>query len=255
MKKSGIVAAVAMLILAAGSMAAAKPKVIAHRGYWETEGSAQNSIRSLVKADSIGVYASEFDVWMTPDSVIVVNHDPTINGVNIEKTHSSEVLKQKLANGETVPTLDQYLQTAKGLKTRLVLEIKKHNSRAREKACVKKIVKMIKDYGLEDRTDYITFSKQAFEDFIKYAPKGTKVYCLDGKYVPEQVKFLGGAGIDYSMKVMRKHPEWIKECHDKGLEVNVWTVNSPEDMQWCIDNGVDYITTNAPEQLQKMLAK
>lgn len=28
---------------------AAKPKVVAHRGYWKTEGSAQNSIRALVK--------------------------------------------------------------------------------------------------------------------------------------------------------------------------------------------------------------
>ena len=37
------------------------------------------------------------------------------------------------------------------------------------------------------------------------------------------------------------------------MEVNVWTVNDPADMQWCIDNGVDYITTNAPEQLQQLL--
>ena len=72
------------------------------------KGSAQNSIRSLVKADTIGCYASEFDVWMTPDSVLIVNHDPTINGVEIQKTPSNVVLKQKLANGETVPTLEQY---------------------------------------------------------------------------------------------------------------------------------------------------
>ena len=35
-----------------------KTKVIAHRGYWKTEGSAQNSIRSLVRANEIKVYGS-----------------------------------------------------------------------------------------------------------------------------------------------------------------------------------------------------
>lgn len=234
-------------------MQAAKPKVIAHRGYWNTAGAAQNSIRSLVKADSIGCYASEFDVWMTPDSVMIVNHDPTINGVIIQDTPSAEVRKQKLGNGEIVPTLDEYLEKAKGLNTRLVLELKTHDSRAREKAAVKKSVDMIKKYGLADRTDYIVFSKDAFKEFIKVAPKGSKVYFLNGDYTPGQIKYAKGAGIDYSLKVMKKHPEWIKECHEKGLEVNVWTVNEPEDMKWCIEQGVDYITTNEPERLQQML--
>ena len=32
----------------------AQTKVIAHRGFWKTPGSSQNSISSLLKADSIG---------------------------------------------------------------------------------------------------------------------------------------------------------------------------------------------------------
>lgn len=252
MKKKVLLMAVTLLG-GVFAMQAAQPKVIAHRGYWNTEGAAQNSIRSLVKADSIGCYASEFDVWMTPDSVMIVNHDPTINGIVIQNTPAAEVRKQKLANGETVPTLDEYLQKASGLNTRLVLELKTHDSRAREKAAVKKTIEMIKKYGLADRTDYIVFSKDAFKEYIKQAPKGSKVYFLNGDYTPGQIKFSKGAGIDYSLKVMKKHPEWIKDCHNKGLEVNVWTVNEPEDMKWCIEQGVDYITTNEPERLQQML--
>lgn len=228
------------------------PKVVAHRGYWDTPGSAQNSIRSLVKADSIGCYATEFDVWMTPDGVLVVNHDPTINGVSIQNSPAEVVLKEKLSNGENVPTLEKYFHTAKGLDTRLVCELKTHDSRKRESAAVKEILKMVKKYGLQDRTDYIVFSKDAFSEFVKNAPEGSKVYFLNGDYVPEQIAFIGGAGIDYSLNVMKKHPEWVKECHDRGLEVNVWTVNDPADMKWCIDLGVDYITTNAPETLMEM---
>lgn len=246
----------APFLLLAALSASGQPKVIAHRGYWDTPGSAQNSLRSLAKADSIGCYASEFDVWMTPDGVIMVNHDPTINETEIQNTPSQTVLLEKLPNGETIPTLDQYLEAATKMPNmRLVCELKTHDSRQREVAAVSKILALVKKYGLEDRTDYITFSRDGFREFIKKAPKGTAVYYLSGDFVPEQIKHLKGRGIDYSIKTMRKHPEWIKQCHDLGLEVNVWTVNKPEDMAWCIEQGVDYITTNDPEGLQKMISE
>lgn len=247
--------AAATLLVAAGTMAATSPKVIAHRGYWKTDGSAQNSIRSIVKADSVHCYASEFDVWMTADSVLVVNHDPDINGVHIESSPAEVVLAQKLSNGETVPTLEAYLSTASKLPSRIVCEMKRHNSRSHEKAAVKAILALVEKYGLADKVDYITFSSDGFKNFIKHAPKGTGVYYLDGDYVPAQIKAMGGAGIDYAIKVMKKHPEWIAQCHDLGLLVNVWTVNSEADMKWCIDNGVDFITTNEPERLQALLKK
>ena len=245
------------LAIAASALtaSAAQPKVIAHRGYWDTPGSAQNSLRALAKADSVGCFASEFDVWMTSDGVLVVNHDADINGVHIETSPAKKVLAEKLSNGENVHTLDSYLQLAAKQPSRIVLELKTHDSRKHERKAIKDIVAMVKKYGLEDKTDYITFSKYGFQDLIKYTPKGTAVYYLSGDYIPWQVKEMGGAGIDYSLKAMKKHPEWVKMSHDLGMEVNVWTVNEPEDMQWCIDHGVDYITTNAPELLQEILKK
>lgn len=244
--------AVAVLMGVAAVMAAG-PKVVAHRGYWKADGSAQNSLRSLAKADSVGCYGSEFDVWMTVDSVLVVNHDPTVNGIRIETSDSKTVLAQRLSNGETVPTLESYLTAAESMPIRLVCELKTHNDRSREKLAVKEILKMVKEHGLEDRTDYIAFSADAFRNFIKEAPEGTAVYYLNGDFIPGQIKAFGGAGLDYSIKVMRRHPEWIKEAHDLGLLVNIWTVDSEEDMQWCIDQGADFITTNHPEQLQLLL--
>lgn len=255
MKLAKSIIAVSALLIGTAMMQA-QPKVIAHRGYWDTPGSAQNSIRALVKADSIGCYACEFDIWRTQDGVLVVNHDNNINGVVIETSPSEVVLKEKLANGEYIPTLEQYLSTARNLKNkkmRLVLELKSHNSNHNDRVAVDSLLAMVKRFGLEKRTDYITFSKSGFLKLVKDAPKGASVQYLSGDYIPEQIKFSNGSGIDYSLKVMRKHPDWIKKCHDLGLTVNVWTVNKPEDMRWCIDNGVDFITTNDPEGLQKML--
>lgn len=153
----------AVAVCASLAVAASKPEVVAHRGYWKTDGSAQNSIRSLVKADSIGCFATEFDVWITADDTLVVNHDPSINGVVIETSPASEVKAQVLSNGEHLPSLEEYLVEASKLPNlRLVCELKPHQNAAREKLAVKSILELMKKYGLENRVDYITFSRNGF---------------------------------------------------------------------------------------------
>ena len=91
----------------------AQTKVIAHRGFWNTEGSAQNSLTSLRKAAEARLYGSEFDVQMTADSIIVVNHDNAIGGYIIEKTPYSKIKSLKIKNGEYLPTLQSYLKEAR----------------------------------------------------------------------------------------------------------------------------------------------
>ena len=243
-----------MSLLVLASVVASAQEVICHRGYWDREGSAQNSIRSLVKADSIGAWGSEFDVWMTADGVLVVNHDETFEGITIETAKWKQLKNMRLKNGEPLPTLEQMLESGKALKTRLIVEMKPHTKRDQEKKAAEKIVKMVKKMGLEDRVEYITFSYKGMIDLKKLAPEGTPVYYLNGELSPSQLDELGMAGIDYSMEVMRDHPQWIDEAHSLGMKVNVWTVNSDRDMDWCINYGVDFITTNAPEKLQQKLA-
>jgi glycerophosphoryl diester phosphodiesterase len=231
----------------------AQVKVVAHRGYWKTEGSAQNSLASLTKADEIKCFGSEFDVWLTADGKLVVDHDKTFKGVNMEEDKLKTIRQIKLDNGETLPTLDEYLKCAlKHPDIRLVLEMKPLNSLIREDEAVKKIVKALKKYKLLDRTDIISFSINACIQFKKALPD-TKIYYLNGDIWPYRIKALGFAGIDYSMSDFQKHPEWIKEAHEQGLEVNVWTVDKEEDLRYFISQGVDYITTNEPELLQRLL--
>lgn len=253
MKIRTFFAACTMII--SGLTATAQTQVIAHRGYWKTDGSAQNSIRALVKADSIACYGSEFDVWATADGALVVNHDAKVDNVVVEKANSAEVLAIKLANGENLPTLEQYLEAGKNCTTRLIFELKPHDNKLLEAKAVIDGLMMVDRMGLNERTEYITFSPQALELLIKYAPKGTPVYYLNGEKDPQELHSMGAAGMDYHYSVFKKHPEWIKECHDLGMKVNAWTVNKEEDMLWCIEHGVDFITTNEPELLQKLLNK
>ena len=245
---------IALVFLAAGSLtaAAARPQVVAHRGYWNAPGSAQNSIRALIKADSIGADAVELDVWLSADSVLYVNHDPEFKGVNIEKSNSETLSQLRLDNGEPLPTLDSYLEVAKGLKPDLVVEMKTHTDPTREDIAVAKVIDMIAEKGLTDRTSYITFSRNSFDNLV--ATSGRPVQFLSATE-PVMLDRIGGDGADYHISAFRTNPQWFKELRDLGKTVNIWTVNSPADIQYCIDHGADFITTDAPELAMELVEK
>lgn len=245
----------AAMLLTGSAAVAAQPKVISHRGYWTAPNSAQNSLASFTKADSVGVFGSEIDVWLTADDKLIVNHDRVYKGtdINMEKSTLKEITSIVLPNGENIPTLDAYLRlVAAKPNTRLILEMKSLSDLKREDLAAEKIIKALRKYNLLDRTDIIAFSINACLAFKKLMPDG-RIFYLNGDLAPRSIKKLGLTGIDYSMSVLRKNPKWVEQAHKEGLEVNVWTVDTEEDMRYFIDLGVDYITTDYPERLQALL--
>lgn len=247
MKKLIVMAAACLMTLAA----AAQTKIVAHRGYWDCAGSAQNSITSLKLADKIGCYGSEFDVHLTKDGVIVVHHDQNVGKIDIQTSTYKALKKERLRNGEKIPTLEQYLDAGKDLSCKLVLEIKRQMVQSHEDSLVRQCVDLVKSKGLTDRIVWISFSGKACELLHQLLPDAHIQYLL-GDWDPKTVKAKGLSGIDYEQKVIALHPEWIKECHDLGLVVNVWTVNDLNTINQFIKAGVDFITTNAPVEGLKL---
>ena len=163
MKKQTILLALCLLV--ASVSLSAQTKVIAHRGYWNTDGSAQNSLTALRRAAEIGCWGSEFDVWLTSDGELVVFHDRKLGGEYdrpITEMTAEEVRAHRLPNGERVPTLAEYLAEAlKHPNLHLVFELKPHPTPSQEREAVAKGVQMVEEMGLADRTDYISFSLEA----------------------------------------------------------------------------------------------
>jgi len=230
------------------------PRVIAHRGAWKTQGLPENSIAALKHAIELGCYGAEFDVHMTLDSVPVVNHDPDFMGMDIERTNYADLLSASLPNGEKIPTLEAYLK--EGLnqeKTKLILEIKKAPSgKEHTLLLTKKAVALVQQLGGESQVEYITFDFDAGALVSELTP-GSEVAYLNGDKAPSEAKKFGYTSIDYNIKVYRDHPEWIEEAHKENMTVNVWTVNTEEDMMDMIKKKVDFITTNEPERLFSLL--
>ena len=247
--------------------AMAQPKVVAHRGFHATDGSCRNSIEALKQAQNMKLYGSECDLNLTKDGVIVVAHGglhpdkiyrkgEDIKRLDIQRSTYEELKAIKLENGEVIPTLEQYLeQLKKSNNTKLIIEIKNHYTRAKESEIVRKTVDMVAKYGLNDMVEYIAFRPWVCFELEKMAPKGTPIAYLNGDYDPEYVEGMGVSGIDYNYKVLYKRPEWIKQCHERGLTVNVWTVDDEAELRWVIEQGVDYITTDNPLEANRLLGK
>ncbi len=221
--------------------------VIAHRGYWK--GNVQNSCESLRKALQWGLYGSETDVWLTKDNHLMVNHDSSYNGVVIRKSDFETCKKLILANGERMPELTDFLEmiaTDEG-PTKLIIEIKDHRSATLNRAAALATIKAVKQYGVENRVEYISFNADVCEQIIK-EDSNAKVAYLSGDVAPEILHAKGYTGIDYQLNVIRKRPEWVDEAHRLGMSVNVWTVNHLADFNEMVQLGVDFITTDNPDE-------
>jgi len=238
-----------MALLTVAAIAGGKTQVIAHRGHWTVEGSAQNSRTSLQLALDMGIYGSEIDIWLTADGKLMVNHDESYDGVTIRKAKAKQCKKLVLKNGERMPQLKDMLKLLKKSKTptKLIIEIKSAGDKEADIKAARETMRQVRKRHLESKVDYISFSLEACKELVRIDPTANVAY-LSGNLSPVELRALGLNGMDYHISALRKNPQWIKEAHDLDMEVNVWTVDSKEEMEEMKAAGVDYITTNQPER-------
>ena len=239
-----------------------KPGIVAHRGFHQFETSAENSVSAMRLAVSLGFEGTEFDVQLTGDDVAIVFHDAKMQGHVICDT-PFDTLRQlpafTLRSGETVPTLDEFMaacsealleQRSREKQTRLFFEIKPHASASQRYRLIGQIIEAIGKYQLHDDIFFISFDLDACKWLAQLLPDIPVAY-LEGDLSPKTLKDMGVTDIDYHWSKLQ--PEWVKEAHDLGMTVNVWTVNTPEKAKEMLRLGVDYITTDYPLDMQEWL--
>ena len=199
----------------------------------------------------------------------VVHHNQTIGELDIQKSNYEDVRANRLANGEHVPTLAEYMaQAARSRECMPVLELKPQTTVEREDELVDKCLQALRPAAPRNvppefasfarrsseptKVVFISFSHHICQELAKKAP-GYTVQYLSGDLSPAQLHAEGINGIDYHYSVFQEHPEWVKEAHDLGMSVNVWTVDEPADIRAMRDLGVDQITTNKPALVREIL--
>jgi len=230
--------------------------VIAHRGAWKEFNLPQNSIASLKKAIELKCFGTEFDVHLTKDAKMVVNHDHDFYGLDIEKHTYEELNTRKHPNGEKLPTVEEYL--SEGLKqdqTKLIFEIKTSEiSISRTFLMIDLITDYLEGKNLENQIEFILFSFDA-SIYIKRQLPSYKVSYLEGDKTPQEIKQVGLDGIDYNHKVFQENKNYLKDARKLGLITNSWTVNKEDLFKAFLKEKIDVITTDYPEKFLEIYSQ
>ena len=230
------------------------PGVVAHRGF-HGSGRPENSIAALKAAQDGGFYGSEMDVWMTTDGQLFVNHDGVIGGKTIQNCTAADLANITLSNGEPLPTFRQYLeQFAKNTSTKLVIEVKGHSSDERNQACTLEMLKEVDEFGVADRVDYISFNLGVCTTIASMKP-GANVGYLTSTNDLAGLKSKGINCADFAYTYMFANPDLFNQAHALGMMVDIWTIDSTQDMMRAIGLGADLITTNNPDVLQEIVER
>ncbi len=226
------------------------PDIVAHRGFHKT--APENSVAAVKAAKDLGVFAAEIDVWRTTDGRLVIHHDAKVNNLTIQDCTYDQLKDVKLSNGEGLPTLESILDCiGKDSKTKLIIEIKTHNSQEKQVAVATDVLTMVKTKGMDSVVEYIAFDFETCQG-IAAADKSAVVGYLNGDKSPAEAAAAGIKCLDYQMSVFNSNPTWIGEAQNKGIVVNVWTVNSDSEIVSAVAKGVDRITTDNPDRIAEL---
>lgn len=219
---------------------------IAHRGW--SGFYQQNTELAFRKAGKAGFGGAETDVRMTKDGVFVTCHDGDVtlkDGTNLVISESTyeELTAQPIKNKKTLDTVylctfERYLEVMKEYGMICFIELK--GSYTDEQ---------IQDvFNLAARTyDLKKCIMQSFDydnllKVKKYFPDlGVMLTYGQGDEGYERC-FEDGFSIDIDYNIVTE--ELIEEFHSRGLEVAVWTANTPLSFAYCKSLNVDYIESD-----------
>lgn len=231
-------------------------KVIAHRGAFKKNNLPENSIASLKEAIRLKCYGSEFDVHLTKDNLIVVNHDEDFQGIPIASSTYAELRQKTLHNGEYLPTLETYLE--EGIKqdhTKLILEIKVAANLPDTLTLTDAVFAMVQKLNAGAWIEYISFSYEALLRILQHDPAAKTAFLaeINDELPVETLKRDRIQQADYDFHIYRTG-DWFNRAHDLGMTINAWTVNDKKDMLTLLENKIDFITTNEPELLLSLIS-
>ena len=225
--------------------------IIAHRGSWYQNKHPQNSMAALKEALALDIFGSECDIWKTKDDVLVINHDKTYNGLNITQSTYEQLAAFPLANGERLPTLNDFLLEVRNspTSTKLVIELKSNVS-------VSDALNAVEQLGLFEKVIFITYSYSKCQSFAMKG-YGNITYFIGHSHNPEVVKNDGIGGFYFGEENMTNEgkEDWVNWCKDLGVQLILGSVTSPEVMFKYIEQGCLFSSNKPVTLVQAIDAK
>lgn len=210
----------------------------------------ENSMSAFKKAIELGADMIELDVHSTKDGKAIIMHDDAVdrmtNGTGIVNKLTLKEIKKLRINQihERVPTLEEAIKLIKG-KARINIEIK-------EPRVLKEVLRLVKEYGIED---YVVVSSFIFDIVMKCKKlnpriKTATLYVVGpnrGSVRPLAKHGLYALHVHY-LSITRR---FLRKAREAGIRVAAWGADDRKSFDSMIKMGVDAIITNDPGLARK----
>jgi glycerophosphoryl diester phosphodiesterase len=258
-----------------------RPQVVAHRGSSLVQ--AEHTLGAYVAALDDGAEGLEADVRLTADGHLICVHDRrvdrTANARGVVSTMELEQLneldfaawKNPWADfDDEAPEID--VETRRVLTLRRLLETVRDYERPVDVAIETKhptryaglvernLVELLDSFdwtGGDSPARVMSFSQMALSRVRKLAPQVEVVQLIDRRYSWQLARGVAerdwviGPGID----LLRTSPRFAHRLRRRGRRMHAWTVNTAEDLELCLDLGVEVVITDRPREVLAHLAR
>ena len=256
-----------------------RPQVVAHRG--ASHENAEHTLRAYKRAIEVGAGALECDVRLTADGHLVCVHDrnlrrtATTKGVvstmNLEELDELDFASWKNPWAEfddeapasdpedsKVLTLRKLFETVADSGRRVELAIETKHPTRYGGLVERRLVELLSDFGWtgeDSPARVMSFSITALQRVQRLAPKIRKVMLVEKAHHWPMLRRAVGTDwiIGPGITELRDHPGLGKHLRLAEREIHVWTVNTAEELQICLDLGVTAVISDKPAYMLELL--
>lgn len=229
-----------------------KPKIIAHRG--ASAHAPENTMAAFQLALELGSDGIELDVMLTRDNRMAVIHDDTVDRTTdgsgrVRDMTLAELQALNVGDGGKIPSLDAVFDEFGG---RFLINVELKNYSSIFDSLPVEVAKLVKSRGLVDSVLISSFNPFNLARFRKQVPEANLGLITQPKQARHWMWRL--------FKYNALHPHFsdvdqvlVAALHARNRQVNVWTVDAPEEIRRLAALNVDSIITNDPKHTRQIL--
>lgn len=231
-----------------------RPIGFAHRGF--SPDGAENSIAAFSAAVRLGYTHLETDARVTGDGVALAFHDQVLDRVTnstgvVARLPWSEVQSARIMGREPIPRLDELIDAFP--QCHFNIDVKSN-------AAIGPTLDAVRRTSAWSRVRLAAFShrrlqllRQAAGPNVATALSPREVLaCLARRLRPPRYASAAQVPTGWS-KLALVTQGFVERAHALGIEVHVWTINEPSEMERVLNLGVDAVMTDRADLLRDVL--
>ena len=258
-----------------GLMHRRAPLVFAHRG--ASQARAEHTLGAYVRALDDGADGVECDVRLTADGHLVCVHDRRVDRttnarglvstMTLAQLDALDAAQWKALHGAQPDSVDpdhskvlslrRLFETVRDYDRRIELAIETKHPTRYAGLVEQRLVDLVREFGWAragSPVRVMSFSGVALKRVERFAPELPVVLLIEGQSwkVTRAVlspDWIAGPGIEE----LRSKPRLAYRLRRAGHRIVVWTVNTEEDLDYCMDIGVEAVMTDRPDHLRGLL--